>query len=143
MKKTVMLIALFVGFMGFSQEKDEYREDAVKLVKLQSGDQMMAILGPVVDRMVPEENKEAFTKEVQASLEKLYPSLATIYMESFTHEEINKMLEFYNSPIGKKMLKELPTITQKSMEIGRQWAQAEMMPLVRKYQTTQTEEGKN
>lgn len=135
MKKAVMLIALFVGFVGFSQDDKAYRADATKLVKLQSGDQMKAMLKPVIDQMVPEENKKAFMEEVTTSLEKLYPSLATIYMESFSHEEINKMLEFYNSPIGKKMLAELPTITQKSMKIGQEWARAEMMPLVQKYQS--------
>ncbi|HLU80558.1 MAG TPA: DUF2059 domain-containing protein [Flavobacteriaceae bacterium] len=133
MKKTVMLIALFVGFIGFSQEKDEYRQEATKLVKLQTEDQLMAMLKPIMNS-IPKERQEAFLEEVNASLNKLYPSVATIYMESFTHSEINQILEFYESPIGKKMLAKMPSMMNSVMEIGQEWASKELRPLMQKYQ---------
>ncbi len=128
-----MLIALFVGFIGFSQEKDEYRQEATKLVKLQTEDQLMAMLKPIMNS-IPKERQEAFLEEVNASLNKLYPSVATIYMESFTHSEINQILEFYESPIGKKMLAKMPSMMNSVMEIGQEWASKELRPLMQKYQ---------
>lgn len=131
MKKVAVLIALFVGFVGFSQEDSAYKQDALKLVKLQSTGQFEVMLEPVKN-MIPAENQEAFMKEVRATFPDLFSQIADVYMASYTHEEIQKILEFYESPIGRKMLDKLPEITQKSMQLGQVWGQS-LRPLMMKY----------
>ncbi|HET8810299.1 MAG TPA: DUF2059 domain-containing protein, partial [Flavobacteriaceae bacterium] len=119
MKKVVILIVLFVGFAGFSQNED-YKTDALKLVKMQSEGQFEVMLKPFKS-MVPAENQEAFMKEVRATMPDLYKQIAEVYMEYYTHEEIKEILDFYESPIGQKVIEQTPKITEKSMTIGQTW----------------------
>ncbi len=52
-----------------------------------------------------------------------------LYAETFTEEELQGIIEFSKSPLGKKMAEKSPILMQKSMEIGRQHAQ-QVMPRV-------------
>jgi uncharacterized protein len=45
------------------------------------------------------------------------------YAEAFTVAEIKQITAFYQSDIGKKLVKEQPAIMQKSMVQGMQWGQ--------------------
>ena len=51
--------------------------------------------------MVPEANKAAFKKEANGTLDKLYEQLADIYMEEFTQDEIQELVAFYKTDLGK------------------------------------------
>jgi hypothetical protein len=46
-----------------------------------------------------------------------------IYAKYFTDDDIQQMIAFYNSPIGKKYVASLPAITQESMHVGMEWGQ--------------------
>lgn len=62
----------------------------------------------------------------------LCDQLTEVYMESYSEAEIDTILEFYASPVGKKMVAETPSITQKSMQIGQMWGM-QLQPLMAKY----------
>jgi hypothetical protein len=83
--------------------------------------------------MISDENKEAFSKEFDATIPKLYEKLAEVYMEIYTHQDIKDLIAFYNSPIGKKMSSNTGLIMEKSMVIGAQWGQDELQSIVEKY----------
>lgn len=51
---------------------------------------------------------------------KLEPEMIQLYVEEFTQEEINGMLEFYKTPIGQSTINKLPIVMEKSMKIGQQ-----------------------
>lgn len=131
MKRVVVMIALFVGFVGFSQENEAFKADAMELVKLQSEGQFEVMLEPV-KQMIPEENQEAFMKELKATMPGLYEQITQIYMDTYTHDEIKEIMKFYATPVGKKMIKVTPEITQKSMQIGQTWGMG-LQPLIAKY----------
>ncbi len=44
-----------------------------------------------------------------------------IYDKYFTDDDIHQLLAFYSTPVGKKLVENLPVITQESMNIGMQW----------------------
>ena len=44
-----------------------------------------------------------------------------IYDKHFTHEEIKQLIAFYESPIGKKMIKVQPQLMMDSMTAGEEW----------------------
>ena len=44
--------------------------------------------------------------------------IANIYAKHFTKEELNDLLKFYQSPTGKKAIKEMPSIMMESRELG-------------------------
>lgn len=52
--------------------------------------------------------------------------LVDVYMKHFTHEEIIKLLEFYNTEVGRKTVSLLPKLAQEGAAIGQQWAVANM-----------------
>lgn len=131
MKKIVFSILISViSINGFSQDRS-FEEKASYLIELTAGQQFEIMTKPIVN-MVPEENQEAFKKELNQSIDELYSKMAVIYMESFTEEELDEILEFYNTPVGKKMVATTPELMQKGMEIGQQWGM-ELQPLITKY----------
>lgn len=44
-----------------------------------------------------------------------------VYDEYFTHDEIKKLITFYKEPVGRKLIKTMPVITERGMEVGKQW----------------------
>ena len=47
--------------------------------------------------------------------------IVPIYDKYFTESDIDQMIAFYNTPIGKKVVATLPQITQESMAAGANW----------------------
>ena len=96
----------------------------------------MPALQPMIDQfsgMVAADKKEAFLKEVNATFPELYATMAKTYMKEFTHEEIKKLLEFYNSEIGKKMSAKQGTMQQQLMMAGQAWGM-KVQGILGKYQ---------
>ncbi|WP_324719252.1 DUF2059 domain-containing protein [Salinimicrobium sp. HB62] len=132
MKKVLCVVFLmFMGFQSQAQVKNDVQKKAVELIKMTSGQQFDIILEPIV-KMMPEENREAFKKEMMTSLEDIYTKLAQVYIEEFTEAEIDEILAFYQTPVGEKMRAITPELTRKGMEIGQQWGQ-ELQPIMMKY----------
>jgi len=71
---------------------------------------------------IPEKIWTELEKEMSGeALEELVNLLVPIYKKHFTHEEIKQMVQFFESPAGKKFAEKSPVITQESMMIGQQW----------------------
>lgn len=132
MKKIIIALVLMFSAATISAQNanETYKEKTMEIVKLNASS-FDLMLKPILN-MIPEGNREAFKKEINASLEDLYNQLVVVYMESYTEEEVNKMLEFYHSPIGQKMVGEMPVIAEKSMKIGQEWGM-KLQPLMAKY----------
>lgn len=92
---------------------------------------------------------EAIT-EVQAAATKFFTKtfedpeingeLAKVYENNYTAEEMEELLLFYATPVGKKSLETMPQIMQESGAIGQKFAaknqaefQAEMQAIMAKY----------
>ncbi len=130
MNKCLLLgLLLFTGLTGFSQQG--YKQKTIDLIKLSSAAQFDVLIQPLVE-MVPEENQAAFKAEIRTSMEDLYEQLSVIYMDLYTEEDVDAILNFYNSPVGKKMIKITPEITEKSLELGQIWGM-QLQPLLAKY----------
>ena len=59
---------------------------------------------------------------------KMKPMLVQIYSESFTQEEVDGVLAFYESPAGEALIAKMPVVMQKSMQMVQQM----MEPLMRR-----------
>lgn len=132
-KKVTMIIAfVLISTSIIAQEDTAFRKDTEKLVSIVSE----STFGSVINQfnvMIPEDKKEAFSKEVKATLPNLYSSIASIYMEEFTHSEIKELLKFYETPLGKKMAGKTMILAQKGMMAGQQWG-VEIQNIMKKYQ---------
>jgi len=68
---------------------------------------------------VPPKFWEEFSKEVSA--EELQERLIPVYEKNFTQEDIRGLIQFYQSPLGEKLVKTMPQVLHEAMEIGGQW----------------------
>lgn len=127
MKNCFLLILLFcsISFVASSQstsKQNKVRELLIvtktDVLALQTMDQMIKVFQnsyAAVDTKFWEE----FKKEIDNN--RLIDLMIPIYEKHYTEEEIQELINFYNTPIGKKTIENLPKITQESMEVGQQW----------------------
>lgn len=54
----------------------------------------------------------------------LVEKVVPVYHKYFTHKEIQELLAFYASPVGKKTIQVLPSVINESMMLGQQWGQS-------------------
>jgi hypothetical protein len=64
------------------------------------------------------------------SFDKIKGMYVQIYSESFTQDEINQLIAFYESPTGKMFVSKMPAVMQKSMGLVQQL----MPPMMQKIQ---------
>ncbi|TKS57608.1 DUF2059 domain-containing protein [Mesohalobacter halotolerans] len=132
MKKTILLtVALCLGtFISVQAQDEAFKEDALKLTKMSSG-AVEANMSQVYT-MIPEDNLEAFKKELKPVMEDFYVKLAEKSMEYYSHDEIKKLLDFYNSDIGQKNLEVQEKMTKETMGMAQE-LNMKLMPLIQKY----------
>lgn len=44
-----------------------------------------------------------------------------VYHRHFTHDDVRRLIVFYETPLGRKLSGELPAMTQESMQAGVKW----------------------
>jgi len=61
------------------------------------------------------------TELLQTSMDDLVEMLIPIYQNHFTLEDIQQLIVFYKSPIGKKYSENAPLVMKESMLVGQEW----------------------
>ncbi|NTX41461.1 DUF2059 domain-containing protein [Myxococcus sp. CA033] len=51
---------------------------------------------------------------------KIKPKMVDLYTATFTEDELSELIKFYESPLGKKVLREMPKVTQQSAQLTQQ-----------------------
>ena len=129
------LTLTLVASPAFAQKKEQAaatkkeaakQKDIRKLIKLTGMKDMML---PFVDQMftqlktiypdVPAKKWAQLKKKVQ--LDSLVDEIGQVYAQEFSHKEIKEIIAFYETPVGRKTLKKMPVIMQKSQALGQQW----------------------
>lgn len=62
---------------------------------------------------------EEFKKET--GTDDLLNLIIPIYVKYYTESDLDELIKFYESPVGRKTVENLPKITEESMIIGQQW----------------------
>lgn len=132
MKKVFLSIALMlIAQMTMAQEAN-FKADVLKLISISGADGAMKVAKLKFLNIIPENKKENFSKEFEASLPSMYEKMAKVYMEIYTPEDIKGMIAFYESPVGKKMSEKSGELTQKAMKAGQEWGK-ELQVIMEKY----------
>ena len=50
----------------------------------------------------------------ESQWEHIKPTMIQIFQEVYTQEEVNSMIEYYKTPIGRSILKKMPLVTEKN-----------------------------
>ncbi len=115
-------------------------EAARKLIRTTTSDRLidqilkMAIsqVGMVMVRMKPEKKKELLEildrvgKEMSTPERKkdLMDRIAHIYARHFTTDEMNRLIAFYETPVGRKFIRKMPEIMMESQKAGMEWGRS-------------------
>ena len=67
---------------------------------------------------------------IDMDLDKLYKETIVLYAKAFTIDEINQLIEFYKTPVGKKTLIKLPFLMQEGVKLGQLEAQKKQQALL-------------
>lgn len=132
-----LILSLFLLFLGYAvtgQITDPaYEVKVKKLMEIQMGQGM--VMDHMIDQIlpnIPEENQADFKKDINVVITKMMDKIAGIYMEIHTKEEVDALLEFYTSPIGKQIQGKLPLVMERSSKMGQEFG-SEIMPIMQKY----------
>ncbi|MBF8765673.1 DUF2059 domain-containing protein [Pseudomonas putida] len=69
---------------------------------------------------------ESYQAKANAALDnaigwnKLKPKMVDLYTQTFTEQELKDLVKFYESPLGRKVLREMPKVTQQSAQLTQQ-----------------------
>lgn len=132
MKKLFIAATLLLSVQFASAQSADFKKDAIETIKISGAAAgITAVLEPIMEQM-PEEKRADFKKEFEAALPSLYENMAETMMKYYSHDDIKKMLEFYNSPVGLKMQKNANQITKDQMKAGEEWGM-QLQGLLMKY----------
>src|SRR5881409_1695630 len=63
----------------------------------------------------------AFLARARRGLPQLVDSLVPVYASHFSQAELDQLVRFYESPLGKHLSEVQPLILQESMQVGQTW----------------------
>lgn len=106
--------------LTISGSLEHAREVVVYLTKteLEAMGEDEAEISPEAIAIIEEETIKILSGQFVAG-SPLVSELVTIYSEFFTHDEIKKILAFYESEVGLKMIAAMPQIMERSMLAGQ------------------------
>jgi hypothetical protein len=82
------------------------------------------VLGSMKQAMpnVPEKFWTDFQAQVKP--DELIEMIVPVYDKNLSHEDVKTLIQFYDSPTGKRFVAALPAITAESMQVGGEWGRA-------------------
>ncbi len=121
MKKLFTILAVVVAVQFGTAQNDTFKQDAIKVIEKSGAGAQFGMVLDQIKTMVPEDKHEELTKDFNATLPSLYSKIAEVYMEEFSHDDIKKILSFYESEVGKKLGSKQGDLMEKAMVAGEQW----------------------
>lgn len=126
MKRILTLITLVVFALHVSAQTNTKREKIKTLLELSGSSKLgVQVAKTMIDAFkknytdVRAEFWEEVAKEISA--DDLIKLVIPIYEKYYSEEDIDQLINFYRSPIGKKMQEVTPLLTQESMAAGQVW----------------------
>lgn len=133
MKKIVTIIALTIitTSVSFGQVDESYTKTLKTMFKAAGSEEtyktiitqmfnMFKEQYPNVEEKVWIDLEEEFIK---VSMDELVLMIAPVYAKYLNQSELQQLIEFYDSPVGRKLAESTPLITQESMQIGQKWGE--------------------
>jgi hypothetical protein len=97
----------------------------------QMNSQMASVMGRAVP-CVPASYWQGFIDA--KSTEQLMGRMVPIYQSHFTADDVAGLLKFYRSPLGQKVITQMPQTMAEGMKIGQQWGRERGEAMIRELQ---------
>jgi uncharacterized protein len=105
---------------------DPKRAKALLLMEMtgagELGVQVLNQMLPNLKAMVPKA-PESFWQEFMTEVrpESLVELIVPVYTKHFDESDLDELIRFYSTPVGRKMIEKTPAIAADSMTAGQQW----------------------
>ena len=126
MKKSFLILSFCVLSLSANAQSTSKTEKINQLMELMgSGKMAIQMMNQMMDSFkssysnVNDTFWEDFKKEIKA--EDITNMIIPIYDKHYTESDIDQLIAFYNSPIGKKMIATMPQVMHESMVAGQAW----------------------
>jgi hypothetical protein len=127
--KYVVLIsfALLFTMVGYSQKPTKKEQIKTLLEMTGAGKLGVQVAQTMIASFkkngaeVSDEFWDGFSKKLNP--DEMIDMIIPIYDTCFSEQDIQALIAFYKSPIGKKLVDKMPYIAQKSVEVGQVWGQ--------------------
>jgi uncharacterized protein len=94
--------------------------------------QLIAVMRAQIIQMVirnsgksPDESSkivdEVMMPDFTSQEKELTTSIVEVWASNFTVEDLKGLIDFYNTPLGKRLIATLPAVTQQGMQAGQAW----------------------
>ncbi|AXX91864.1 hypothetical protein CPU12_06020 [Malaciobacter molluscorum LMG 25693] len=129
MKLRKIILPLFLALSLYANEAHDEAEKIITLINKNNNydkivEQLLKVQMQIKPQLRPFENvlREFFAKYI--NFNSIKEDLISLYTNRFTADELKEIRKFYESPVGKKTITELPKITYESNQIGIRKVQA-------------------
>jgi hypothetical protein len=147
MKKVIFIVSIIALSLSsaFGQGDANYKVTLKKMLDASGAEgSFKAAIKQMFDMFkqerkdVPDSIWSEFEKEFsKTSMDDLTEMLSPVYQKHMTENDLKQIIEFYQTPVGKKYAEKTPLITQQSMQVGQQWG----MKIGQKFQERLKEKG--
>ncbi|MEB2325956.1 MAG: DUF2059 domain-containing protein [Pseudomonas sp.] len=135
-------LILSLASVAANADQASHARNAERFLQLANADRLAVPVYAQVQQMFAQrfaetqapENKKALLERYQAKADtaldkaigwkKLEPELVSLYTSQFTEQELAGLIEFYESPLGKKMLDKLPELNARSAQLTQKKLEA-------------------
>ncbi|MGA8280353.1 MAG: DUF2059 domain-containing protein [Desulfobacterales bacterium] len=131
-----VLLSLCIASLGYANSQT-HRQAAEEVLRLTKVDKM---LGPLVDQIQQVQiqqlqqmnlSREAYSA-AQRYLQRINDLVARemqwqeikndyigLYTDAFTEQELHQLIQFYSTPLGRKVVDKMPVLMEQSMQLGQ------------------------
>lgn len=144
MKKILisLMLLLAIGLVARAQENKAYEAAVTKMLEVSKSMDAMKQLAPQIVTMVKQQAPEApqeFWNDLEKTMVVMYDqiikAMIPIYQKYLTLNDIQGIIAFYETPVGKKLAESNTKIAVESMPIAQQIAMQTMQQLMESAKT--------
>jgi len=86
------------------------------------GMQVMEQMRPALEKAIPNV-PASFWNEFMAEVrpDELVDIIVPVYSKHFTLDELEQLVQFYKTPVGRRVIDEMPAVMKESMAAGQEW----------------------
>jgi uncharacterized protein len=132
---TVALLCVLLCFGRTTGSAQATDANVVRLLKLSGSDavglQMIDLMMPSLQKMAPQVPMEIWQRlrnaiDAGGMIDRLVP----VYAAHYSDEEVLQLIAFYETPLGKKVVRETPAVMRESYSVGQEWGQAILRDII-------------
>lgn len=136
---------ILITIFQLNAQDDPYAEKVRKMLELSGAaanfnvaiTNMIDLQKEAFGEILPEEFFIEMEKEMlEVGFEKLIPRYVPIYRRHLTEEDLDGIITFYESEVGRKLTAKMPMILSEAMQMGAEWGEELALEIFEKVQNS-------